>query len=66
MAKISVSGSGSWGTALTWLLCNNGHELTLWSYRAEETEMYQKDHQNTDKLPGVILPDSVEYTTDLG
>ena len=66
MAKISVIGSGSWGTALTWLLCNNGHELTLWSYRAEETEMYQKNHQNTDKLPGVILPDSVEYTTDLG
>jgi glycerol-3-phosphate dehydrogenase (NAD(P)+) len=65
MAKISVIGSGSWGTALTWLLCNNGHELTLWSHRAEETEMYKENHQNTDKLPGVILPDSVAYTADL-
>ncbi|MCC6095095.1 MAG: NAD(P)-dependent glycerol-3-phosphate dehydrogenase [Eubacterium sp.] len=66
MANISVIGSGSWGTALTWLLCNNGHALTLWSYRPEEREMYVKKHQNTDKLPGVILPDSVIYTTDLG
>ncbi|MGN0362773.1 MAG: NAD(P)H-dependent glycerol-3-phosphate dehydrogenase [Bilifractor sp.] len=65
MADISVIGSGSWGTALTWLLCNNGHTLTLWSYSPEEKEMYVKNHQNTDKLPGVILPDSVAYTTDL-
>lgn len=65
MANISVIGSGSWGTALAWLLCNNGHKVTLWSYLPEETEMYEKYHQNTDKLPGVILPDDVVYTGDL-
>jgi glycerol-3-phosphate dehydrogenase (NAD(P)+) len=65
MAKISVIGSGSWGTALAWLLCNNGHQVTLWSFLPEETEMYRKYHQNTDKLPGVILPDSTVYTGDL-
>lgn len=31
MKKIGVLGAGSWGTALTWLLTNNGHEVTLWS-----------------------------------
>ena len=46
MAKISVIGSGSWGTALAWLLHNNGHEITLWSYLPEETEMFQ----NTMKI----------------
>lgn len=65
MANISVVGSGSWGTALAWLLCNNGHRVTIWSFLPEETEMYKKYHQNTDKLPGVILPDSVVYTGDL-
>ena len=30
MKKIGVLGAGSWGTALTWLLTNNGHEVTLW------------------------------------
>ena len=65
MAKIGVIGSGSWGTALAWLLRRNGHDITLWSYLTEETEMFQKHHQNTDKLPGVILEDDVEFTCDL-
>ena len=33
MKKIGVLGAGSWGTALTWLLTNNGHEVTLWSHK---------------------------------
>ena len=65
MAKVSVVGSGSWGTALAWLLCNNGHSVTLWSFLEEENEMFLKHHENTDKLPGVVLPDAVKYTTDL-
>ncbi len=65
MAKVSVIGSGSWGTALAWLLCNNGHNVTLWSFLEEENNMFLEHHENTDKLPGVILPDAVKYTTDL-
>ena len=29
--KITVLGAGTWGSALTILLNNNGHELTLWT-----------------------------------
>ena len=65
MAKISVIGSGSWGTAIAWLLSNNGHDLTLWSYLEEENEMLCESHENKDKLPGVILPETVKYTTSL-
>lgn len=65
MAKVSVIGSGSWGTALAWLLCNNGHHVTLWSFLEEENEMFLTHRENTDKLPGVILPESVRFTTDL-
>ena len=31
MAKISIIGAGSWGTALGLLLCNNGHDVTICS-----------------------------------
>ncbi|MBR1892976.1 MAG: glycerol-3-phosphate dehydrogenase, partial [Lachnospiraceae bacterium] len=31
MAEIGMIGAGSWGTALTWLLGNNGHHVTVWS-----------------------------------
>ncbi len=65
MSSITVIGTGSWGTALAHLLCKNGHRLTMWSFFPEEIEMYREHHQNTDKLPGVILPDDVQYTNDL-
>ena len=38
MAKVSVVGAGSWGTALAMLLCNNGHDTMLWSHREEQAE----------------------------
>lgn len=65
MAKIGMIGAGSWGTALTWLLTNNGHEVTVWSALADEVEMLKKEHEQKSKLPGVILADSVIFTTDL-
>ncbi|MBQ7916678.1 MAG: glycerol-3-phosphate dehydrogenase, partial [Firmicutes bacterium] len=41
--RVAVMGSGSWGTALAILLCENGHEVTLWSYSAQEYETLQKE-----------------------
>ena len=31
MAKVGILGAGSWGTALSLLLYNNGHDVTVWS-----------------------------------
>ncbi|MFR5316870.1 MAG: 2-dehydropantoate 2-reductase N-terminal domain-containing protein, partial [Sellimonas intestinalis] len=39
MAKVGIMGAGSWGTAISWLLTNNGHEVTVWSIDAREVEM---------------------------
>lgn len=65
MAKVSVIGSGSWGTALAWLLCNNGHNVTLWSFLEKENDMFVKYRENVDKLPGVKLQESIQFTSDL-
>lgn len=64
MAKIGMIGAGSWGTALCWLLTNNGHEVTVWSALEDEIEMLKRDHEHKS-MPGVILADSVVFTTDL-
>ena len=29
--KSVVVGSGGWGTALSMVLCDNGHDVTLWT-----------------------------------
>ena len=65
MAEIGVIGAGSWGIALSWLLTNNGHKVTVWSVIESEIEMLKTSHEHKDKLPGVKLQDSMQFTTDL-
>lgn len=65
MKKIGIIGAGSWGTALAWLLANNGHEVTLWSIMEDEVKMLNETREHTLKLPGVKLQDSILITTDL-
>lgn len=65
MEKVSILGAGGWGIALAKLLCENGHEVCVWSAMPEEIEMLKETHENHDKLPGVILPDNTVFTADL-
>ena len=65
MAKISVLGAGSWGTALALLLYHNGHEVTLWSALEDEVAMLLEKREHTSKLPGVKLPEEIAITSDL-
>ena len=59
MAKIGVIGAGSWGTALSRLLANNGHDVIVWSIIEAEVKMLQEKHEHVDKLPGVKLPERI-------
>ncbi|MDD2978720.1 MAG: NAD(P)H-dependent glycerol-3-phosphate dehydrogenase [Hespellia sp.] len=65
MAKAGVIGAGSWGTALAILLCDNGHEVTLWSYKPQEAQQIQMEREHKSKLPGIRLPDSLQVSSDL-
>ena len=62
--KAVVVGSGGWGTALSIVLCDNGHDVTLWSHNpAKAAEMAEK--RENPLLKGVALPDSLTVTGDL-
>ncbi|MBQ7919857.1 MAG: NAD(P)H-dependent glycerol-3-phosphate dehydrogenase [Lachnospiraceae bacterium] len=65
MAKVSIIGAGSWGTALALLLSKNGNEVTIWSKFDAEIQMLKENHEHVDKLPGVKLPEDMVFTTDL-
>lgn len=65
MAKVSVLGAGSWGTAMSLLLCKNGHEVTLWSALEDEVRMLCEKREHESKLPGVRLPEDMKITADL-
>lgn len=65
MANIGVIGAGSWGIALSRVLAKNGHNVTVWSILEDEITMLQENHEHLTKLPGVRLPESIQFTTDL-
>lgn len=62
--KITVLGSGGWGTALAILLLDNGHEVTLWSHREEEAAILRQTRENR-LLKGVPLPDGLKIVSEL-
>lgn len=64
MAKVSIMGAGSWGLGLAMLLNNNGHEVKVWSIFPEEIETLTKERENKKCLPGVKIPESIEFTAD--
>lgn len=66
MSKIAVIGSGSWGTAFSRMLGNNGHEVCLWSYFQSESDELKKHKENKQFLPDIKLPDTISYTADIG
>jgi glycerol-3-phosphate dehydrogenase (NAD(P)+) len=63
--RISVLGAGSWGTTLAILLCENFRDVTLWSYRADQSQEMSETHANKDYLPGIKLPSILKITHDI-
>lgn len=64
MARISVLGAGSWGIALAVMLNKNGHEVKVWSHRQSQVDQMNDTH-TSDKIKGVKLPESMEFTADI-
>lgn len=65
MANVSVLGAGSWGTALSVLLRDNGNQVTIWSIDENEVKMLREKREHELKLPGVKLSEDMEITGDL-
>ena len=63
--KITVVGSGGWGTALALLLVENGHDVTLWSHTPAKAVALEETRENP-MLKGVALPQEMKFTADLG
>ena len=61
--NVFIYGSGAWGTALSVLLTDNGHAVTLWSHDPEKAAAMARTRKNP-ALPGVKLPETLAVTSD--
>jgi len=62
---IGVIGAGAWGTALSMLLADKGHNVTLWMYERDLAEETSRTRENRVYLPGFTLPASITVTSSL-
>ena len=63
MANITILGCG-FGTALAVMLNGNGHKVTAWSKYPQEIETIKKDREHKKLLPGIQIPENIEFTSD--
>jgi glycerol-3-phosphate dehydrogenase (NAD(P)+) len=57
MSRITVLGSGAWGTAIALSLYRRGgHQVALWAHSPELAQQIAGARENTQFLPGISLP----------
>lgn len=62
--KITVLGSGAWGTALALLLVDNKHDVTLWTYKSEQAALMRTTRRNP-RLKDIPLPEELSISDTL-
>ena len=63
--RLAVLGAGSWGTALASLAARNGVATVLWGRDTEAMADMQASRCNARYLPGLCLPETLGFSTDL-
>ena len=62
---VAVLGGGSFGTAMTKIVADNGYQTRLWVRDPETAAVINASRENARYLPGAELPDSVVATESL-
>lgn len=63
--RIAVLGPGSWGTALSQVLNDNGHEVRIWGNIPEQIDEINTHHTNTRYFKDIVLDENIKAYKDL-
>ncbi len=63
--RVAVLGAGSWGTTFAKILADGGAEVVLWARRPELAREISESKRNSDYLPRINLPRSLQASSDL-
>jgi len=64
MTRMSVLGTGAWGTTFAQVLADAGHAVTMWG-RNPEIVSAINSHENPRYVPDLVLSESISATVDL-
>ncbi len=63
---IAVLGPGSWGTALSQVLNDNGHEVRIWGNIPDQIDEINEQHTNERYFKDIVLDENIKAYKDLG
>ena len=63
--RITLLGGGSWGTALSKLLSENGHNITVWLRDEAQVRELTEKRVNEKYLPKVKIPENIVFTSNI-
>ncbi|MCP5003071.1 MAG: NAD(P)H-dependent glycerol-3-phosphate dehydrogenase [Planctomycetes bacterium] len=63
--RISVLGTGGWGTALAILLHEKGHHVTLWGASTDYVDFLKQKRENRKYLKGITIPRDLTITSKI-
>jgi glycerol-3-phosphate dehydrogenase (NAD(P)+) len=63
--NITLLGGGSWGTALSKLLSENGHKVTVWLRDDNQCRELTYTRVNKKYLPKVKIPENILFTSNI-
>ncbi|MDP6044260.1 MAG: NAD(P)H-dependent glycerol-3-phosphate dehydrogenase [Phycisphaerae bacterium] len=61
---MTIIGDGAMGTVCGIMLCENGHDVTVWSAFPDAATAMDQARENVKFLPGYPLPDNMTVTSD--
>ncbi len=65
LPRVTVIGTGAWGTTLAVLLAQKGLPVTLWARTPDEEAHLRSARENRDFVPGLIFPAELLVTAAL-
>lgn len=63
--KVTVLGSGQWGTTLAQVLCDAGNDVLIWGRNRSVVDEINSVHTNQKSLPATGLPENLRATFDI-
>ena len=63
--KVTVLGSGQWGTTLAQVLCDAGNDVLIWGRNQSVVDEINNVHTNQKSLPALVLPTKLRATSDI-